>query len=81
MNFDEYLAGQHHGTRLNEAVKLKVGDFGTYRDRMGDTIGFLVMGVLSHGYIAVTGGWLGIIEPMTVKKQDGINKFRKDYFE
>ena len=79
MNFDEYLAGQRHNTRLNEALKLKVGDFGTYRDRMGDTIGFLVMGALSHGYIAVTGGyWLGSISPMTVKRPDGINKFRKD---
>lgn len=79
MNFDEYLAAQRHGTRLNEALKLKVGDFGTYRDRIGDTIGFLVIGALSHGYIALTGGyWLGSVTPMTVKKPDGINKFRKD---
>ena len=78
MNFDEYLAAQRLDRRLNEALKLKVGDFGTYRDRMGDTIGFLVIGALSHGYIAVTGSWLGSITPMTVKRPDGINKFRKD---
>ena len=78
MNFDEYLAAQRLDKRLNEALKLKVGDFGTYRDKIGDTIGFLVMGALSHGYIAVTGGWLGSVTPMTVKKPDGINKFRKD---
>lgn len=79
MKFDEYLAAQRLGKRLNEALKLKVGDFGTYRDKIGDTIGFLVIGALSHGYIALTGGyWLGSVTPMTVKKPDGINKFRKD---
>ena len=79
MNFDEYLAGQSITGNLNEALKLKLGDFGTYRDKMGDTIGFMVIGALSHGYIAVTGGyWLGSITPMTVKRPDGINKFRKD---
>ena len=79
MNFDKYLAGHDIGRNLNEALKLKVGDFGTYRDKIGDTVGFLVIGCLSHGCIAVTGGfWLGSITPMTVKKPDGINKFRKD---
>ena len=69
MKFDEYLAAQRSDRKLNEALKLKVGDFGTYRDKYGDTIGFLVMGALSHGYIAVIGGWLGSITPMTVKNQ------------
>lgn len=78
MNFDDYLAYRHRDENLNEAVKLKVGDFGTYRDKYGETVGFLVIGCLSHGCIAVTGGWLGSITPMTAKKHDGINKFRKD---
>ena len=79
MKFIDYLTEQRLDKRLNEALKLKVGDFGTYRDKIGDTIGFLVIGALSHGYIALTGSyWLGSVTPMTVKKPDGINKFRKD---
>ena len=76
MNFDEYLAGQRHNTRLNEALKLKVGDFGTYRDTYGETVGFLVIGCLSHGCIAVTGSLVGLITPKS------INKFKiEKYFE
>ena len=79
MKFIDYLTEQRIDENLNEAIKLKVGDFGTYRDKYGETIGFLVIGALSHGYIALTGGyWLGSVTPMTVKKPDGINKFRKD---
>ena len=79
MKFIDYLTEQRLDRKLNEALKLKVGDFGTYRDKIGDTIGFLVIGALSHGYIALTGGyWLGSVTPMTVKKPDGINKFKKD---
>ena len=68
MNFDEYLAGQRHNTRLNEALKLKVGDFGTYRDTYGETVGFLVIGCLSHGCIAVTGSLVGLITPKSINK-------------
>ena len=68
MNFDEYLAGHGIGRNLNEAVKLKPGDFGTYRDRMGDTIGFMVIGALSSGYVAASGGMIGVYSPKSIKK-------------
>ena len=68
MNFDEYLAGHDIGRNLNEAVKLKPGDFGTYQDRMGDTIGFMVVGKLSHGYVATFGGMIGVYNPKSIKK-------------
>ena len=72
MKFDEYLATKRLDTRLNEALKLKVGDFGTYRDKIGDTIGFMVIGALSHGYIALTGGMVGAVTPKS------LHKFRAD---
>lgn len=76
MKFDEYLASRRLDENLNEAVKLKVGDFGTYRDKYGETVGFLVIGCLSHGCIAVTGSLVGMITPKS------INKFKiEKYFE
>lgn len=67
MKFVDYLADQLD-ENLNEAVKLKVGDFGTYRDKYGETVGFLVIGCLSNGCIAVTGSLVGIITPKSINK-------------
>ena len=39
MKFIDYLTEQHD-ENLNEAVKLKVGDFGTYRDKYGEPSDF-----------------------------------------
>lgn len=68
MNFDEYLAGKGITGSLNEALKLKVGDFGTYRDKYGETVGFLVIGCLAHGCIAVTGSLVGVVTPKSLNK-------------
>ena len=68
MNYDDYLAFRRGGENLNEAVKLKVGDFGTYRDKYGETVGFLVIGCLSHGCIAVTGSLVGVVTPKSINK-------------
>lgn len=67
MKFIDYLA-DHLDKNLNEAVKLKVGDFGTYRDKYGETVGFMVIGALSHGCIAVTGGLVGVVTPKSLNK-------------
>lgn len=67
MKFVDYLADQLD-ENLNEAVKLKVGDFGTYRDKYGETVGFLVIGCLQNGCIAVTGSLVGIITPKSIDK-------------
>lgn len=68
MNFDDYLAFRHGDEKLNEAVKLKVGGYGTYINKYGETVGFLVIGCLSHGYIAVKGGMIGVYSPKSIKK-------------
>lgn len=68
MKFIDYLTEQRLDKRLNEALKLKVGDFGTYRDMYGETVGFLVIGCLSRGCIAVTGSLVGIITPKSINK-------------
>ena len=68
MKFDEYLAAQRLDKRLNEAIKLKQGDLGTYCDKYGETVGLLVLGELSHGYIAVKGGMIGVYNPKSIKK-------------
>lgn len=68
MKFIDYLTEQRLDGKLNEAIKLKSGDLGTYRDMMGETIGLLVLGELSHGYIAVTGGMVGVYSPKSIKK-------------
>lgn len=67
MNFYDYLA-DHLDGNLNEAVKLKVGDFGTYRDKYGETVGFLVISCLAHGCIAVTGSLVGVVTPKSLNK-------------
>lgn len=68
MKFIDYLTEQRLDRNLNEAVKLKVGDFGTYRGKYGETVGFLVIGCLSHGCIAVTGSLVGVITPKSINK-------------
>lgn len=68
MNFDEYLAEQGISRNLNEAVKLKAGDLGTFRDKNGETIGLMVVGELSSGYVATFGGMIGVYSPKSIKK-------------
>ena len=46
MKFIDYLAGQGITGNLNEAIKLKPGDLGTFRDKNGETIGLMVVGVV-----------------------------------
>lgn len=63
MKFAEYL-NESRLNRLNEAVSLKAGDYATYKDEYGETIGILVVGALyHHGYIAITGGLVGVYNP------------------
>ena len=68
MTFDEYLAGQGISRNLNEAVKLKAGDLGTFRGKHGETIGLMVVGELSSGYVATFGGMIGVYSPKSIKK-------------
>ena len=68
MNFNEYLAGHDTSRNLNEAVKLKPGDLGTFRDKNGETIGLMVVGELSSGYVATFGGMIGVYSPKSIKK-------------
>ena len=68
MKFIDYLTEQHLNRKLNEAIKLKHGDLGTYCDKYGETVGLLVLGELSHGYIAVKGGMIGVYNPKSIKK-------------
>ena len=70
MNFDEYLAGHDISRNLNEAVKLKAGDLGTFTDKYGETVGIMVVGKLSHGYVATFGGMIGVYSPKSIKKFD-----------
>ena len=70
MNFDEYLAGHGIGRNLNEAVKLKAGDLGTFIDKYGETIGIMVVGKLSSGYVATFGGMIGVYNPKSIKQFD-----------
>lgn len=68
MKFDEYLAAKNLDRRLNEAVKLKQGDLATYRDQYGETVGLLVVSELSSGYVAASGGMVGVYSPKSIKK-------------
>ena len=68
MKFIDYLAEQGITGNLNEAVKLKPGDLGTFRDKNGETIGLMVVGALSSGYVATTGGMIGVYNPKSIKK-------------
>jgi len=67
MKFAEYL-NESRSNRLNEASGLKAGDCATYKDRYGETIGLLVIGSLTNGCIATTGGMLGVYTPKNVNK-------------
>ena len=75
MKFTEYLneLNEPHSDRLNEAVSLKAGDYATYKDRYGATIGLLVIGSLNNGCIATTGGMIGVYTPKNVDKFTAIN--------
>ena len=68
MKFIDYLAEQGITGNLNEAVKFKPGDLGTFRDKNGETIGLMVVGALSSGYVATTGGMIGVYNPKSIKK-------------
>ena len=70
MKFIDYLAGQGITGNLNEAIKLKPGDLGTFRDKNGETIGLMVVGALSSGYVATSGGMIGVYSPKSIKKFD-----------
>lgn len=67
MKFTEYL-NESRSNRLNEAVSLKAGDCATYEDQFGDTVGLLVVGSLTHGCVATTGGMIGVYDPKSVNK-------------
>ena len=68
MKFIDYLARQGITGNLNEAIKLKPGDLGTFRDKNGETIGLMVVGALSSGYVATSGGMIGVYNPKSIKK-------------
>ena len=70
MKFAEYL-NESRSNRLDcmdEAVNLKAGDCATYEDQYGDTVGLLVVGTLTHGCVATTGGMIGVYDPKSVNK-------------
>ena len=68
MKFIDYLARQGITGNLNEAVKFKPGDLGTFRDKNGETIGLMVVSALSSGYVATSGGMIGVYNPKSIKK-------------
>ena len=68
MKFIDYLTEQGITGNLNEAIKLKPGDLGTFRDKTGETIGLMVVGALSSGYVATSGGMIGVYNPKSIKK-------------
>ena len=70
MKFIDYLARQGITGNLNEAIKLKPGDLGTFRDKNGETVGLMVVGALSSGYVATSGGMIGVYSPKSIKKFD-----------
>ena len=68
MKFIDYLAGQGITGNLNEAIKLKPGDLGTFIDKNGEKTGLMVVGALSSGYVATSGGMIGVYNPKSIKK-------------
>ena len=68
MKFIDYLARQEITRNLNEAIKLKQGELETIRDKNGETIGLMVVGALSSGYVATSGGMIGVYNPKSIKK-------------
>ena len=70
MKFIDYLARYGITENLNEAIKLKPGDLGTFRDKNDETVGLIVVGALSSGYVATSGGMIGVYSPKSIKKFD-----------
>ena len=70
MKFIDYLTEQGIDRKLNEAIKLKAGDLGTFIDKNGEKTGLMVVGALSSGYVATTGGMIGVYSPKSIKKFD-----------
>ena len=68
MKFIDYLARQGITGNLNEAVKFKPGDLGTFIDKNGEKTGLMVVGALSSGYVATSGGMIGVYSPKSIKK-------------
>ena len=68
MKFIDYLARQGINGNLNEAIKLKPGDLGTFIDKNGEKTGLMVVGALSSGYVATSGGMIGVYNPKSIKK-------------
>ena len=70
MKFADYLARRGITGNLNEAIKLKQGDLATYRNNWGETVRLMVVGALSSGYVATSGGMIGVYSPKSIKKFD-----------
>ena len=68
MKFIDYLARYGITENLNEAIKLKPGDLGTFIDKNGEKTGLMVVGALSSGYLATSGGMIGVYSPKSIKK-------------
>lgn len=74
MNFSEYLNMCNSNNSctshtLNESVNFKAGDLAFYTDdQYGETVGLLIIGKLMKGYIATTGGMIGVYTPKSVSK-------------
>lgn len=67
MRFSKYLSSSNLN-KLNESVNFKVGDLATYKDSWGETVGLLIVGELTSGYVATTGSMIGIYTPRNVSK-------------
>ena len=73
MNFSEFLNTRNSNNSctsraLNESVNFKAGDLAFYTDQYGETVGLLIIGKLMNGYIATTGGMIGVYTPKSVSK-------------
>ena len=74
MNFYEFLNTRNSNNSrashtLNESVNFKAGDLAFYTDdQYGETVGLLIIGKLMKGYIATTGGMIGVYTPKSVSK-------------
>lgn len=77
MNFYEFLNTRNSNNSctsrasyaLNESVNFKAGDLAFYTDdQYGETVGLLIIGKLMKGYIATTGGMIGVYIPKSVSK-------------
>lgn len=73
MNFSEFLNTRNSNNSctsraLNESVNFKAGDLAFYTDQYGETVGLLIIGKLMKGYIATTGGMIGVYTPKSVSK-------------